>query len=74
MPKKLTLGYPESESICGVCSGLSDYLDMDLTVVRVIFVILALCTGLPMITIYLILYICLPKYNPNDHTTGSNNI
>ena len=74
MPKKLTLGSKANESICGVCSGLADYFDMDSTLIRVIFIILTLCTSFPMIIFYLILAICLPKYESNDHTPGSNNI
>ena len=28
--------------IAGVCSGLADYLDMDVTIVRIVFILLAL--------------------------------
>lgn len=45
--------------IGGVCGGLGDYLDIDATLVRIIFVALALAGG-PGFLIYLILLIIVP--------------
>ncbi|NNE56903.1 MAG: PspC domain-containing protein [Hellea sp.] len=44
----------------GVCAGLGDYLGMDPVIVRVIFVLLLIFTGLPII-IYPILWLCIPS-------------
>lgn len=44
----------------GICSGLSVYLDTDPTIVRIIFVLLAACTGVGIIT-YLILWAIIPE-------------
>ena len=44
----------------GVCGGLGDYLDVDSTLVRIIFVALALMGG-PGILIYLILLLIVPS-------------
>ncbi len=35
----------ENGKISGVCAGLSDYFDLDVTVVRVIWLILLFCVG-----------------------------
>lgn len=48
--------------IGGVCGGLAEYINIDATLVRVIFVILALCgIGAP-ILIYLVMWMLLPTY------------
>jgi len=46
--------------IGGVCAGLGDYLGLDPVIVRVIFILLLIFTGLPVI-VYPILWICLPS-------------
>jgi phage shock protein C len=46
--------------IGGVCGGLAKYLTMDPTVVRLIFVLLALAGG-PGLLIYLIMLIVVPE-------------
>lgn len=46
--------------IGGVCAGLGDYLGLDAIIVRIIFVLLLIFTGLPAI-IYPILWICIPS-------------
>jgi len=47
----------------GVAGGLAEYFNLDPTLVRLIFVLLALAGG-PGIIIYLILWIIMPR-NPN---------
>jgi phage shock protein C len=51
--------------IGGVCAGLAEYLDMDITVVRLLFAFAFFIMGIGLIP-YLILWIVLPKkyYNP----------
>ena len=46
--------------IAGVCGGLADYFGIDPTIVRIVFVVLALAGG-PGLLIYLALWIILPK-------------
>ena len=46
--------------IAGVCGGLADYSGIDATIVRILFVVLALAGG-PGILIYLALWVILPK-------------
>ncbi len=47
--------------IGGVCGGLADYFDLDVSLVRLIFVGLALVTAIiPMVLFYLIAWIIIP--------------
>ncbi len=46
--------------IAGVCGGLADYFGIDATIMRVIFVVLALLGG-PGLLVYLVLWVILPK-------------
>lgn len=51
---------PKRGQITGVCAGLADYFDLDATLVRLIFVIMAFATGGVVILLYIILSIILP--------------
>ena len=64
MEKKLYRD-PYNKVIGGVCSGLSEYFEMDVTVIRLIFVFALFVVGGGFLT-YIILWIVLPKkyYNP----------
>jgi len=53
---------PDNRIIGGVCSGLAAYLNQDVTIVRVIFVLLAFF-GMAGGFIYIILWIVLPEAN-----------
>ena len=49
----------------GVASGIAEYFNIDPTVVRLLFVLLAFMTaGVPVVLLYLILWIIMPR-NPN---------
>ncbi len=49
----------------GVCSGLADYFDIDATLVRIIFVILAFGGGSGVL-IYLVLWLVIPSDGENN--------
>jgi phage shock protein C len=50
--------------IAGVAGGLAEYFNLDPTIVRLLFVLLAFVSvGVPMALIYLILWIIMPR-NP----------
>lgn len=50
--------------IAGVAAGLGEYFNIDPTIVRLVFVLLSLPTfGAPMILIYLVLWLVMPR-NP----------
>ncbi|MBN2409862.1 MAG: PspC domain-containing protein [Candidatus Aminicenantes bacterium] len=49
----------------GVCAGLGNYFDIDVTLVRLIFVALGLVTAIiPMMIFYLIAWIIIPVEEP----------
>ena len=51
--------------IAGVCAGLGDYFNIDPSVMRIIFVVLLLFGGLPLI-VYLIVWLIAPD-EPNTY-------
>lgn len=48
------------KKIAGVCSGLAEYLGLDPTIVRILFLIALIC-GSVGFWIYLIVWICAPE-------------
>ncbi len=60
MAKKLTRAL-SGRMIGGVCAGLADYFDVDVSLVRLIFVAITLITALvPMLIFYCIAWIVVP--------------
>jgi phage shock protein PspC (stress-responsive transcriptional regulator) len=59
MEKRL-MRLEEGRMIAGVCAGLAQYFGVDPTLVRIIFVILALF-GLGGVVLYLILWLVMPR-------------
>ncbi len=60
MAKKLTRSL-EGRMIGGVCAGLAEYFDIDVSLVRLIFVGITLITALvPMLLFYVIAWIVIP--------------
>ncbi len=57
---------PADQMIAGVCSGLAEYLTLDVTVIRLIFVLLALMGGNGLL-IYLILWLVMPVKPISTH-------
>jgi phage shock protein C len=55
--------------IAGVCAGIAEYLDLDVTLVRVAYVLLScLSVGFPGVLIYLILWMVMPL-DEADHNS-----
>jgi phage shock protein C len=48
-------------SVGGVCAGLSEYYDIDVTIFRLVFVIGTIFTVFPFILTYLIMWIVIPE-------------
>ena len=46
--------------IAGICGGLGEYLDADPTVIRIVFIILALLGLFPGVLLYLALWLVIP--------------
>lgn len=59
MEKRLTRN-PNDKVIAGVASGIADYLGFDVTLVRILFLLLLLPGGLSPL-LYLILWIVMPE-------------
>ena len=52
----------EDRKVAGVCAGLAKYMGWDVTVVRVVFVVLSLLPiGFPGILVYIIMWIAVPE-------------
>lgn len=49
------------KKVAGVCAGVAHYLDADVTLVRVIWLVLAICTVIPGFVAYLVAWIAMPK-------------
>lgn len=64
--KKSLYRLPKQGKISGVCAGLADFFGIDVTLIRLIFVVLALITGGGVVILYIILSIILPVDNTND--------
>lgn len=48
--------------IAGVCAGLADYMNLDATFVRLVFVLLLLMTGVfPFVILYIIAAVMMPE-------------
>jgi phage shock protein C len=68
--KQLTLSATDSK-IAGVCGGIAEYLDVDPTVVRLIWLVLSIVPGgiVGGVVAYLVAWIIIPK--ARAHTTAS---
>lgn len=63
----------DNKMICGVCSGLAKYLNVDVTLVRVIYAVLSVFTAFVTLAIlYFVLAIIIPE-EPKDTYNGDNN-
>lgn len=58
--KKKLYRVSEGKKIAGVCGGVADYLGLDVTLVRVVWAILAICVGCGLIA-YIIAWIIMPE-------------
>jgi phage shock protein C len=53
----------DQKKIAGVCAGFARYLDVDVTLMRILWLAIALCTGVGFIG-YLVAWILMPKDYP----------
>ena len=57
--KKLTKS--ENKVLAGVCAGLAEYMGMDITVMRILYALLTLCSAaFPGVLLYLIMALVMP--------------
>lgn len=64
MTKKLYRSRKERK-LAGICGGIAEYFDIDPTIVRLGFIIAAICVGCGLLA-YLICWIVMPE-QPSDH-------
>lgn len=58
--KKLMKGH--DKMLAGVCSGIAEYLDIDVTIVRVLYAVLsAFVAGFPGLILYIVLAVIMPE-------------
>lgn len=71
-PKKLYRN-TQNKMICGVCSGLGDYFNIDPTIVRLLFVVLSLLSLGTGLIAYIIMCIVVPEapQTPPDNFNGT---
>jgi len=63
-----------SKMIGGVCAGLADYLDIDSTLIRLLFVAVGLLTALfPMFLFYIIAWTIMPVKEKVEESPKSDN-
>jgi phage shock protein C len=72
MDKKRLTRSLNDRMIGGICGGLGQYLDMDPTIIRLLFVLLALCGGHGVL-IYLIMLLVVPSEPQIVMTPVQNN-
>jgi phage shock protein C len=65
MATKVLTRQPQQGKITGVCAGLSDYFEIDVSLIRIIFVVVALATGGFALLVYIVMAIILPT-SPKD--------
>ena len=52
----------DQKAIAGVCAGVATYLNADVTLIRVLWVVLAICTAVfPGFLVYVVCWILMPK-------------
>ena len=49
------------KKIAGVCGGLAEYLEIDATVIRLIFLVMLVFGIAPIVLVYLIMWIIMPE-------------
>lgn len=60
MEQKKIYRIEEGKMVAGVCGGVAEYFDMDVTIVRIIWAVVAVCWGIG-IAAYIICALLLPK-------------
>ena len=64
MTKKLTRS--NDRVLAGVCAGIAEYLDFDITLVRIAYAFLTLFTAFSGLIFYFVLWLVMPERNLLD--------
>jgi phage shock protein C len=57
--------------LAGVCAGVADYVGVDVTLVRVLVVVLCLITGGAGVLAYVAAWVIIPEEGQNDSIAGN---
>jgi phage shock protein C len=60
----------EGRKIAGVCGGVARYFDIDVTLVRIVWILIALCTGIGFLA-YPICWIAMPQDPPQSYASAN---
>lgn len=71
-PRKKLYRSRSQRMIAGVCGGMADYFNMEVTWIRLIFIILLLGFGSTLL-IYIILWVIVPEAPDNTTSTFTTN-
>ncbi len=53
----------QDRMVAGVCAGIAEYLNIDIALVRIVYILLTIFSaGFPGILIYIIMWIIMPEY------------
>ncbi len=63
MDKKLTKS--DNKMIFGVCAGIAEYFGWDITITRIVYTILTVCTAFSGTIIYIIMALIMPQKSQN---------
>ena len=58
------------KKVAGVCAGVASYFGIDVTLVRVVWLIVAICTVVPGFLAYLVAWIAMPKQAVPEQPSG----
>lgn len=47
--------------LAGVCGGIAEYFGWDVSILRIVYVVLTTCTAFCGVLVYILLWICMPK-------------
>jgi phage shock protein C len=63
---------PSEEKVAGVCAGIADYLDVDVTLIRAIWLVLSIVPGAIIfgVVAYALAWIVMPEGQPTRATVG----
>lgn len=67
-PRKLYRSQTDRK-VAGVCGGLAEYFNVDPTLIRVLFIVLAVCGGAGLV-LYLAMWIVVPEASKASPPTG----
>jgi phage shock protein PspC (stress-responsive transcriptional regulator) len=69
--KKRLYQIPEGKMISGVCNGLAAYFDVDVTIVRIVFVLLAILTKGLWVLVYLVMMFVIPYATTSEERAAA---